>query len=296
MYESWHIWVMSHMYESWHMWISHGTHKGVIASKLPVPKKSSIWMSHGTHKWVTTQLNESWHTWISHGTLEWVMAPILPLPKRSSRKAIERRLRNSCNAMQHTLQHALQYTETHCNSQCNTLKQTATHRTCIAFAEGKQLICKSVMARMNKPCVSHMDESWHTQMSHDTHKWVLALVNESWHTWMSHGIYIAFAKGKQKRHPPILFMCSGSSTPIHTYKWITSHRNESCHIWMSHGTYISFAKGKQQRHPPIPVRARLIALSLKVSHVTHTWIMSHICEWVTSFISLWPFLIWGGYD
>ena len=126
---------MAHVNKSWHTWMSHCIYIACAQEKQHM-------MSHGTHKWVTTHMNESWHTWKRHGTLEWVMAPILPLPRRSSRKAIERRLRVSCNAMQHTLQHTVQYTETHCNTQCNTLKHTATHRTCIAFAEGKQLIHK----------------------------------------------------------------------------------------------------------------------------------------------------------
>jgi len=53
--------------------------------------------------------------------------------------------------------------------------------------------------------MAHMDESWHTWMSHGTHGWVMAHMDESWHTWMSHG----------------------------THGWVMAHMDES---HMSHGT------------------------------------------------------------
>ena len=37
--------------------------------------------------------------------------------------------------------------------------------------------------------MAHINESWHTWMSHGTHESIMAHMNETCHIWMSHGTY-----------------------------------------------------------------------------------------------------------
>jgi len=86
---------------------------------------------------------------------------------------------------------------------------------------------KSVMTRMN--------ESWHTWMSHGTHEWVMARINQSWHTWISHG----------------------------THEWVMTRMNKSWHTWISHGTHKSVMTRMNE------------SWHTWMSHGTHEWVMTH---------------------
>ena len=123
--------------------------------------------------------------------------------------------------------------------------------------------------------MAHMDESWHTWMSHVmdqslccisllyssiftvmshcTRGWV---AHKSWHTWMSHDTHEIFLlySSVVLFHMREWYMTDSSYFRFAhqqlSYKddctWMNCYtrRNESCHIWMS--------------------------------HVTHEWVMSHI--------------------
>jgi len=82
--------------------------------------------------------------------------------------------------------------------------------------------------------MSHMNESWHTRMSHGTHGWVMAHTNESCPIWTSHvahewvmdqfcHIWMSHALIKSRMNES----CINSVT----HEWVM---DQLCHIWMSH--------------------------------------------------------------
>ena len=108
-----------------------------------------------------------------------------------------------CNTMQHTAKHSntlqhtaphcntLQHTATHCNTQqhtaphsthasthCNTLQHTATHCNTLQPSSICGTLFRVALLQMSHG--THVNESWHMWMSHDTCEWVMK------HMWMSH--------------------------------------------------------------------------------------------------------------
>jgi len=75
----------------------------------------------------------------------------------------------------------------------------------------------------------HMNESWHTWMSHGTHEWVMTHMKQSWHTWMSHGTHQSVMTHMNESWHT--WMSHG------THEWVMTHMNESWHTWMSHDTH-----------------------------------------------------------
>jgi len=145
---------------------------------------------------------------------------------------------------------------------------------------------------MNKPCVSHMDESWHTQMSHGTHKWILALVNESTYGWVmafpsplptgssrdtqtpTHPVRVSWLINS---HSHIWLINSHSHIWMNhvEYKWVMSHKNESCHIWMSHVTYEWVMSHVNEA---CHIWMNYVAYKLVMSHMNVSWHLYCLCQ------------------
>jgi len=99
--------------------------------------------------------------------------------------------------------------------------------------------------------MAHMNDSWHTWMSHVTHEWVISMnmqasMNESCHAykWVTYVTVMA-------------------QTSHGTYEWIMAHMNESCHTRMS------------QFYEYADINEWLI-LQVWMSHVTYEWVMAQM--------------------
>jgi len=124
----------------------------------------------------------------------------------------------------------------------------------------------------------HMNES--CAVSHDTHVWVLSLMNsacvmshvtyneQTFHIWMS-------------RH--VTWKNESWLVSRVTYQWVMSDMNASCHIWMRHVCHATYEFVVVTCHKWM--RHVLWACDKWMSHVTYLRLMSHAYCWGTSYQS-----------
>ena len=94
-------------------------------------------------------------------------------------------------------------------------------------------------------------ESYHMQLSHVTHNWVLSHKTESCHIQLSHV----------------------------TYSWVMSHTIESCHIQLSRVTLARLTQ----------VLGFYLSYHIQLSHVTYNWVISHTTESCHMWLSHVPY-------
>ena len=120
--------------------------------------------------------------------------------------------------------------------------------------------------------MSHVKESCHISISHDTYRWV-----------MSH-----IAATRQQTPPRPAMSHIRLSHVTHTNEsyeiWVShvTHTNKSYHISVSHVTHIAATRHQTPplllaSHTPMShVTCKRVMSHIHMSHVTYRWVMSHI--------------------